>query len=198
MYAFSYLSVTGIAVVDTSTSPYGSWEYRLNCSGSWQPMVVQNNTTPYGAANSNLHLLLLKPSDCIRFSLSNCKTFWTKKDGLEKVNFFSFAWDMSDRQTSGLVRLSIPSDGSFPTAYSRNVLTVIQLRKGCNGKPGSVALIDRCGVCGGDNSSCRGCDGGFRSGARIGKDFFIHLSYLRDGLSPGGKGGLCAGHNKGK
>ena len=134
-------------------------------------MVVQNNTTPYGAANSNLHLLLLKPNDCIRFNLSNCKAFWTRKDALEKVNFFSFAWDMSDNQTSGLVRLSIPSDGSFPTAYSKKVLTVIQLRKGCNGKPGSVALIDRCGVCGGDNSSCRGCDGGFRSGARIGKDF---------------------------
>jgi hypothetical protein len=33
---------------------------------------------------------------------------------------------------------------------------------GCDGVPGSATKLDSCGVCGGDDSSCRGCDGKFQ------------------------------------
>ena len=34
---------------------------------------------------------------------------------------------------------------------------------------GTIAVLDACGKCGGDNSTCTGCDGGIKSGAKYGK-----------------------------
>ena len=39
--------------------------------------------------------------------------------------------------------------------------------KGCDGKPNSGKVIDECGVCGGDGSSCAGCDGRPNSGVEF-------------------------------
>ena len=39
--------------------------------------------------------------------------------------------------------------------------------KGCDGKPNSGKVLDECGVCGGDDSSCAGCDGRPNSGAEL-------------------------------
>ena len=53
----------------------------------------------------------------------------------------------------------------------------MQLRKGCDGRPGFVLKFDACGICGGDGKRCRGCDGGINSGAKIGKiDFPVSAS----------------------
>ena len=38
---------------------------------------------------------------------------------------------------------------------------------GCDGAPNSGAKLDACGVCGGDGSSCLGCDGVANSGAKL-------------------------------
>ena len=38
---------------------------------------------------------------------------------------------------------------------------------GCDGRAGTVATVDGCGKCGGDNSSCKGCDGQLNSGATL-------------------------------
>ena len=38
---------------------------------------------------------------------------------------------------------------------------------GCDGAPRSGAAVDACGVCGGDNATCAGCDGVPRSGAAV-------------------------------
>lgn len=49
------------------------------------------------------------------------------------------------------------------TAYTQPILGII-LRRGCNNKPGSKAVYDTCGVCGGDGTDCIGCDGIKNSG----------------------------------
>lgn len=38
---------------------------------------------------------------------------------------------------------------------------------GCDGVPNSGLVIDQCGVCGGDGTSCLGCDGGINSGLEL-------------------------------
>jgi len=54
--------------------------------------------------------------------------------------------------------------------------------KGCDGKPNSGKVIDECGVCGGDGSSCAGCDGKPNSG-----------KVLDECGVCGGDGSSCAG-----
>ena len=48
-------------------------------------------------------------------------------------------------------------------AYTPSLFATV-LRKGCNGKVGSVAKEDICGICGGHGKKCLGCDGVINSG----------------------------------
>lgn len=48
-------------------------------------------------------------------------------------------------------------------SYSEPILG-LQLRRGCDGRTGSLARVDACGICGGDGTKCFGCDGQKDSG----------------------------------
>ena len=47
-----------------------------------------------------------------------------------------------------------------------------QLRKGCDGQPGTVGQLDACGKCQGDNSTCTDCHGVVNGDAILGMNIF--------------------------
>ena len=71
-------------------------------------------------------------------------------------------WFWSTQGLSLKTRPSINNDFVLRTnvrtlAYS--LFSVWQVEEGCDGVPESAAYKDHCAVCGGDNSTCSGCDG---------------------------------------
>ena len=152
----------GVAIVGGSISVYGQWEYY--CNGSWTVVNI-TNPSPLGKS-STIQLILLRPIDRIRFTQNGDK-FWNRITASEVVNFKFLAWDQSDSLSCGFHVLN--ASKTLPSSLSRTPSTCIQLRKGCDGRAGTVAVLDSCGVCGGDNSTCLGCDGVLNSGAILGK-----------------------------
>ena len=55
----------------------------------------------------------------------------------------------------------------------KSTATLTQLRKGCDGEPGTVGVFDDCGVCQGDNSTCTDCDGVVNGDAVLGTCYFV-------------------------
>ncbi|XP_066926601.1 uncharacterized protein [Clytia hemisphaerica] len=151
----------GIAVISAKNTSYGSWEYKCG-GGSWTPMDIQYNPP---LRNLNHTVLLLTPTDSIRFLLQNESSFWSQREAFEKnIQLQVLAWDQTDNQTCGTY---LHTGSDWPASMSMKWATGMQLRKGCDGRPGFVLKIDVCGTCGGDGKRCRGCDGGVNSGAKI-------------------------------
>ena len=113
--------------------------------------------------------MLLTQSDYIRFNLNASKNdeLWSTRQAMEKgLSIQLLAWDQTDGMTCGAFDNSA---NKWPTSMSRRFASGLQLRKGCDGRPGIDLKVDVCGICGGDGKSCLNCDGGIRSGAKIGK-----------------------------
>ena len=53
----------------------------------------------------------------------------------------------------------------------KDVALLKQLRRGCDGTPGTVGQLDACGVCQGDNRTCTDCAGVVNGHAVLGKLF---------------------------
>ena len=154
----------GLAIVFGQSSAYGKWEY--SCNGTFLEVFV-NNTLPFGD-NGTLNTILLKPTDRIRFNLTG-NQYWNLLKGSDLVKFEFMAWDQSDNQSCGYETFN--TTVAMPSSLSKKSGVVTQLRKGCDGIAGTVAAVDECGVCGGDNTTCLGCDGVLNSGAVIGMVF---------------------------
>ena len=120
-------------------------------------------------------MILLKPTDHIRFTVIGDK-FWNRITASKIVAFKFVAWDQSDSLSCGVHVLNA-SSRTLPSSLSRTPSSCVQLRKGCDGRAGTVAVLDSCGICGGDNSTCLGCDGVFNSGAILGKGNETNLRY---------------------
>ena len=81
--------------------------------------------------------------------------------------------------------LSVNKKCLFSSEF-KGAATLKQLRKGCDGRPGTVGQLDACGKCQGDNSTCTDCAGVVNGDAIIGRIFdstlwnFILLSSKRE------------------
>ena len=78
-------------------------------------------------------------------------------------------------------KLSLKGDGKLKNKVSiissfssdfKGAAMLTQLRKGCDGQPGTVGQLDACGKCQGDNSTCTDCDGVVNGDAILGMDIF--------------------------
>jgi len=154
----------GVAVVSAPITSYGTWEYKCG-SSAWQPLNV--NYTPPLVNVSTLDMVLLQPNDSIRFILANESSYWTTITAIQnQVALQVLAWDQTDGQSCGTYQHSQPNPWPLSFSSKKNFAEGIQLRKGCDGRPGYVLKFDVCGVCGG-NADCLGCDGVPNSGAII-------------------------------
>jgi hypothetical protein len=77
-------------------------------------------------------------------------------------------WFNADRwrwNTDRLALLTRPQWPEDPIVVLRHysvaqiLFTVVKVEEGCDGEPKSEVYQDDCAVCGGDNSTCSGCDG---------------------------------------
>ena len=77
-------------------------------------------------------------------------------------------WNSTDWSTTGCLQTrQYLLNGATWVECSCNITsfhTVVDALAGCDGVAFSNLILDRCRVCGGDNSSCRGCDGVVASG----------------------------------
>lgn len=111
----------------------------------------------------------------------NDSLFWdTHTAILENIRLQYFAWDQTDGMACGFQYINKTS--KMPPSFSLETKFAIQLRYGCDGTAGTVGVIDHCGICGGDNSSCTGCDGVVNSGAVYGTwtiSFFYNFQIIK-------------------
>lgn len=154
----------GIAVAKYSSSGVGTWQY--NNDGTWKDLTITQNNGQYpvrffkGGKDLTQNVFLASGTDRIRLNLDDNNRLWRLR--IRPFILVSF-WDKSDGLSKGYHELT---SGSFKTsqAYTQSFFTYM-FRKGCDGKVGSVAKEDQCGVCGGDGQI--GCDGAFCSTAKI-------------------------------
>ena len=80
---------------------------------------------------------------------------------------------MSDKKECGEHQLNITEiiEDEFLSDF-KGAAMLTQLRKGCDGRPGTVGQLDACGKCQGDNSTCTDCDGVVNGDAILGMDIF--------------------------
>ena len=98
---------------------------------------------------------------------------------MENIGLRYFAWDQTDGLACG--KHVFNKTVEMPLSFSLQSKFATLLRFGCDGNAGTLNVIDECGVCGGDNSSCTGCDGVVNSGAIYGEsyDYYsIMISYF--------------------
>lgn len=156
----------GIGIISAIETAYGYWEYK--CAGSQVWTKLNFTYQPPLTTAAYVNMVLLTPDDYMRFTLNGSK-YWKFVDAdKRKISFQAVAWDQTDNKTCGNFTFNNSTE-PWPESFSeRNqIVTAFQLRKGCNGKA-TDAVFDLCNVCGGDGSSCKGCDGVVNSTARTG------------------------------
>ncbi len=164
-------------------SSYGHYEYRLDGDVNWKILLVTSNSRPYGqSGQTHLNLIFLDQKDWIRFVAYSNTTGWTERDAILLTSIYAFAWNPADNRGSGMQPVNLPSNvtqlcARFPKTICCRLMRLETRRKqaisGCDQKPGSTRVFDACGVCGGKNDTCRGCDGVPNSGAIWG--MFLYL-----------------------
>lgn len=154
-------SLIGIAIVRTEPSSIG--EYQFKCNDTWVSANV-SNSNPLGRSDF-VDVVLLPPAAKLKFHLAS-NQFYTLIEATRKASLTFLAWDGTNGGVCGAqqVNTTIATTGKFLSTF-RFAARLTQLRKGCDGRPGTVAVFDACGRCGGDNSTCLGCDGVINSGA---------------------------------
>ena len=130
-------------------------------------------------------MFLLGPDDWIRFIDSGKVPAWTVEQGVSKSSIVVHGWDLSDQSSKahGPYNLIIPKKDNdacryLPTSMCCQKFLIMQVKRtGCDLSPGSTKVNDSCGKCGGDNSTCVGCDNVPYSGAKWGM-FTIFRKYI--------------------
>ena len=98
--------------------------------------------------------------------MHNPSIMWTNQEAALKAKISFLIWDGSDGKSLGENYFDFPNN---TVSLSRRIVTGFVARLGCDNRPGSKGIYDECGRCGGDGTSCRGCDNVTFSGAVIGK-----------------------------
>lgn len=155
----------GIAIVQALNTSIGSWYYKPP-SGVWTQIIVDNPNYS-DSLTGDISAMVLNSSYYLKFQMHNNDTLWSNGDAATKAKIVFLSWDGSDDRTIDWRAVTRPSDAI--SAYSKRSVTAIVRRRGCDDREGSKGIIDRCGICGGDDRSCVGCDGFMNSGAVIGK-----------------------------
>ena len=78
---------------------------------------------------------------------------------LELLNGEAFdlrQWEWNDR---GMQTLEVNEFWALTVGSTLSHFAVVKAETGCDRVPNSPQRFDACGVCGGDNSTCSGCDG---------------------------------------
>ena len=153
---FHGFSHTGMAIVRGGRSRIGYYQYK--CSGGNWTEVNVSNTIPLGRSDE-ISVIYLKPSDELRFTLSG-NNFWTRLESTKLANLKFLAWDMTDMKSCGKYNINVSAvrQNEFLSIF-KDAAILTQLRKGCDGKAGTVGQLDACGECQGDNSTCTDCAG---------------------------------------
>lgn len=163
----SFIFLIGIAIVGGQPSSLGKFQH--NCDGTWKDVNI-TNSIPLGKIGHGLTAIFLRPNNSLRFNLSSVNSFWRMKEGKMKASLKILAWDMSNNMVCGMKIFNSTEVAKINyISKFQGVADLIQLRKGCNQRPGSIPYVDACNVCMGDNSTCTGCDGKINSTATFGR-----------------------------
>jgi len=130
----------GVAIIAQGTTDKGVWE--AECNGAWRAINKTGGNT-----------YLVKADARIRFRLTG-DNYWTRSLGARSIFLAFKTWDMTDNSTCGVQTVNM----SASTAFSEKRGQITQLRYGCHGPGTDGGADDACGVCGGDGSTCTGCD----------------------------------------
>ena len=149
-------SLQGMAIVQGRRSDIGYYQYKCD-GGNWTEVNI-SNTIPLGRSEE-ISVIYLKPVDELRFTV-NGNNFWTRLESTKVASLKFLAWDMTDKKSCGAYNISISAvhQDEFLSQFA-GAARLIQLRKGCDGKAGTVGQLDACGVCQGDNRTCTDCAG---------------------------------------
>ena len=165
----------GMAIVQGAGSEIGYFDYKCG-EGNFTRVNVSNNR-PLGN-NEMIKVVYLRPNDTLHFHLIG-NPFWKPIDALTKSSLYFLAWDMTNGERCGehSVNVSLAKNKAFLSNFEDSAL-LKQLRRGCDGIPGTVGQLDACGVCEGDNRTCTDCAGVVNGKAVIGMltNFTIYLN----------------------
>ena len=130
-----------MAVVHGVESNVGYFEFKCD-DGSWQQVNI-TNAQPLGSS-ANIDVIYLNPNQSLRFTLKH-DVYWTTSEAENKSSVKFLAWDMTNGEHCGsaIVNVSTALSRRFLSKFD-NAVTLIQLRKGCDGIPGSVGRFDAC------------------------------------------------------
>ena len=165
----------GMAVVGISASSQeGAWQYhRGNWSAREETSIIEFSSAIWLNIPLNLSetsALLLHGSDRIRF-LPVPDAYWNESQMPPPVRVK--AWDMSvgDLPETPPPEISLTNINTLSYIdtlqslthpiglFSVSTATLKAARWGCDGNVNSGLVHDVCCICGGDGSSCKGCDG---------------------------------------
>ena len=129
MFVF-ILTNLGIAVISAKNTSYGNWEYKCS-GGSWTTM---NITYSPPLRKLNHSILLLTPSDSVRYVLRNESFYWKTREANKLGMVLQvLAWDQTDNQACGAYQHTA---SSWPDSMSMTFASGSQLRMSCDGRPG--------------------------------------------------------------
>ncbi|XP_076347744.1 uncharacterized protein LOC143245369 isoform X2 [Tachypleus tridentatus] len=173
LYEHSTLRSLGMIVFHAHSSHLGEWEARIHKKGGqWEPLFHQTslkvvrydmkmisgedfctlNNLHKTTEFSNVHsFVLLSATDHIRFRANSSWLWWNKWEAMKYTLLIYSAWNMSD---SGI---STKWPCSPHPSVAQNLSLFSLEYKDCSGRKitHKPVLVDSCGVCGGDGTSCR-------------------------------------------
>ena len=155
-----------MAIVNGHRTDIGYYEYKCG-GGNWTEVNIKN-TKPLHL-QEEIKIIYLKPTDELRFTLVS-DSYWTRTQALSKASLRFVAWDMTNQKSCGeqAVNITNINQKEFLSEF-KSTAVLTQLRKGCDGKAGTVGQLDACGECQGDNSTCTDCAGVVLGSAVLGK-----------------------------
>lgn len=121
-----------------------------SASASWQKIINESTVKAYGLGG-NAEMAIGAVTGASQFD--KIATFLTKGANFDKTNpGVPISYTIRHLTDSSQVRLALT------TEYTAKNCT--PLTKGCDGVEGSGKVVDQCGVCGGDGTTCDGCGAG--------------------------------------
>ncbi len=152
---FYILFESSASQLDLEVAVKGSYSGpSINASGSasaaWQKIINESTVKAYGLGG-NAEMAIGAVTGASQFE--KIATFLTKGANFDKNNpGVPISYTIRHLTDSSQVRLALT------TEYTAKNCT--PLTKGCDGVEGSGKVVDKCGVCGGDGTTCDSCGAG--------------------------------------
>ncbi|KAI8504439.1 hypothetical protein Bbelb_175570, partial [Branchiostoma belcheri] len=176
----------GAAVVlnELPSSEIGVWKVSYSGAPDRFEELVPPTRVTRDASPRVERLALLRPSARVKYVPSAANGHWSFIEARQKTGLTIRAWDATTFDGEQVITYNPTCPASEAcggsNSISREKVQVIIERLGCDGRGGSGATEDSCGVCGGDGTSCQDCNGDV------------------DGSAVYNKCGQCTGGNTGK